>query len=121
MSYDPPQQTWDQVTWRPGTAQANDFFVEQRGSVLTLTPSRGRHASAALVTTASLANVDACKKVTSYTKESIRLAVNATICLQVPGRSLSLLQVKDLSLQPPGAADRATTIDLLVTVRPLAG
>jgi hypothetical protein len=122
MTSKPPQQTWDLAHWDTGTAKSFDFFVEQRKSELTFTPYIPLDASAALVKTASLSNVDVCTSATSYTREPIRLERDTTICLRNPGQSLSLLQVTNLRLVPvPASPSMVTTVDFLVTVRPPEG
>jgi hypothetical protein len=120
MDYKPPQQTWDLAEWHFGTEKTIDFFISQDESQLTFTPYAPLSASAAVVKAASLANVDPCTSVTTYSREPIRMERGTSICLRNPRQSLALFQVQNFQMAPlPAPAGQATTIDFLVTTRRL--
>lgn len=118
-----PQRSWDFVTNGIVTDgdPATDFYVEQRGTIVSFQPYRPAGASAARLGPTDRRDLNVCDGAT-YIQEALPLNVGDLICLRNPGQSRAILQVDEVTVVPrvPGQSEPATTVTFVVTAGPLA-
>lgn len=118
-----PQRSWDLTRNDVATTgETTDFFIEQRDENVGLIPYRDAGTTASRVEAAGPDAVAVCAA-RAYTSETLPLEEGAVYCLRVPGQLEALIQVTDLVIvpRPPDGPppDTATTVNLVVTARPL--
>lgn len=113
-----PQRSWDFVTnsvvtdGDPGT----DFYVEQRGMIVSFQPYRPSGASAGRLPPTDQRDLEACDSVT-YVQEALPLKAGDVICLRNPDESRAMLQVDEVIVVPrvSNQSEPATTVTFVVT------